>query len=371
MIKLDELELYELVALKQELEEEIKVRTNVIKSGIQVEHGYQGKLREFLAKREAVVKSIDLIFDEIHDGITDGYSFAEDLFEREGAKASVDDDGNPMIEVAKTHIDPFDNHLFKASNHGIPFGSYMGIVGESNSGKSDIVYMMISGFLNSEYKVHLHSYELGHNALWRTLSSTQRNKLRGAVDGESRRKMLSIDTQSYELEDLLRVMNLRILDGCRIFILDSLTQVMINGENNRVEEVSNALRRMAHSDANLIIVVIGQKSKHDIENDIYLIYGSVQVQHHFDILLFVELQNRYDREASQRILWLEKNREEKKRGVISGYDDDLFSLTFITESDGNKAHNLNYKRKEKRDEKETQNAERGAKRAEGTWLDRL
>lgn len=342
MDKLNEMELNELITLKEELEVEILDRTRVIKSGVQVEHGYLGKLKEYQAKKRAVVKAIDNIFDELNDGVKDGYQFIEDVFARERAKASVDDDGNPILEVAQTNIEPIDDHLFANSNNGIPFGNYMAIVGESNSGKSDVVYMMIRGFINNKHKVHLHSYELGEYALYKTLSSDHKNKLRGVADDESNKKMLSVDTYSYELDDLLRVMQIRAMEGCRIFILDSISKVTINGENQKIEEVSEALRRVTHENG-LITIVIGQKSKYDIENDVYQIYGSIQAQHHFDIMLFIELENKYDREASRRLLWLEKNREEKKMGVITDYDHENFMIRYVSDSDGVKTHDMRSK----------------------------
>ena len=342
MNNLQEMELHELVELKNGLDEEIIARTIVVKSGIKVEHGYLGKLKEYQAKKRAVLNAIDEIYNSMNDGIKDGYQFMEDIWKRERDKMSVDDDGNPILEVAQTGVEPIDDYLFANSNNGIPFGNYMGIIGESNSGKSDIMYMMVKGFIANKHKVHLHSYELGEYALYKTLSSDQHNKLKNVLDDEDNHKMLSVDTQSYELDDLIRVMRLRALDGCRIFILDSLPKVTIKGEKADIEIVSEEIRRATH-DNSLLTVVVGQKSKYDIENDTYQIYGSIQVQHHFDIMLFIELENRYDREATRRILWLEKNREEKKRGVVSDYDIKLHQLIYVEDSDGNKSHDMHRK----------------------------
>jgi len=339
MKNLQELELHELVTYKDNLDEEIVIRTRVVKSGIEVEHGYLGKLKEYQAKKRAVINAIDEIYNGLNEGIKDGYQFMEDVWKRERDKMSIDDDGNPILEVAHTGISPIDDHLFLNSNSGIPFGNYMGVIGESNSGKSDIVYMMIKGFINDKHKVHLHSYELGEYALYKTLSSDQHNKLRNVLDIQTNHKMLSVDTQSYELSDLIRIMRLRALDGCRIFILDSLPKVTINGDKADIEIVSEEIRRATH-DNSLLTVVVGQKSKYDIENDIYQIYGSIQVQHHFDIMLFIELENKHDREATRRILWLEKNREEKKMGVISDYDMELHELKYIEASSGIKQHDI-------------------------------
>lgn len=357
MQNLKEMELHELVKLKDELDEEIVIRSRVVKSGVEVAHGYLGKLKEFQAKKRAVILAIDKIYDEINEGIKDGYQFMEDIWKRERDKLSVDDEGNPILEVAQTGIEPIDDYLFLNTNNGIPFGNYMGVVGESNSGKSDIIYMMIRGFINNKHKVHLHSYELGEYALYKTLSSDQHNKLKNVLDSEKNHKMLSVDTSSYELEDLIRVMRIRALDGCRIFILDSLPKVTIDGSKADIEIVSEEIRRATHENS-LLTIVIGQKSKYDIENDIYQIYGSIQVQHHFDIMLFIELENKYDREATRRILWLEKNREEKKKGVISDYDINLHSLRYVGKSDGNKSHDI-YKKANSDEKLEENNSKLG------------
>ena len=342
MQNLKDMELHELIKLKEGLEVEIIDRTRVVNSGIEVEHGYIGKIREFQAKKKAVLAQIDKIFDELNEGVKDGYQFAEDIFAREKAKLSLDDDGRPIMDTVSTNIDAFDDHLFKKSNGGIPIGSYFGIVGESNSGKSDIVYMMMRGFLENGEKIHFHSYELGESSIYRTLSSDHKNKLRGIAEQENMKKMLSVDTQGYEIDDLIRIIKIRAMDGVRIFIIDSLTKITINGSLGEVEIISDALLKLTH-ELNILTVVVGQKSKSDIENDIYQIYGSIQVQHHFDILLFIELENKFDRLATRRMLWLEKNREDKKDGVITDYNEDEFKINYVEDSDGTKSHSMSQK----------------------------
>jgi archaellum biogenesis ATPase FlaH len=332
---LSRMELSELIIFKDELIADIVQMSDVIKSGIKTPKDYISRFRDLQAQKNAVLKAIDNIFDELNDGVKDGWEFIEDIFERERAKLDIDDDGFPIIETVFTNIKPFDEYLFKESK-GIPFGTYMAVIGESNIGKSDIIYMMIRGFLENNEKLHFHSFEVGTSRLYRSLSKEHGNKLKGIVESnDSKKKMFSVDTKSSEWDDLERMINIRYLDGCRIFIIDSLTKVTINKELGNYETISDRLLKLAHN-LNVIIIIIGQRSKYDNDNNNYVIFGSVMVQHHLDTAIFIDFENPKNRATSERMIWMEKHRDYRKKGMITSYISDEHSLSFVRESDGNR-----------------------------------
>jgi archaellum biogenesis ATPase FlaH len=333
MKNLKEMELSDLIEFKDVLINDILIMSSVIQSGVKTPKDYIAKFRDLQAQKNAVLKAIDNIFDELNDGVKDGWEFIEDIFARERAKLDIDIDGNPIIETVLTNITAFDEYLLKESN-GIPFGTYMAVIGESNIGKSDVIYMMIRGFLENNEKLHFHSFEVGTSRLYKSLSQDHSNKLRGLIENnDSKKKMFSVDTKSSEWADLERMINVRYLDGCRIFIIDSLTKVTIGRQLGDYETVSDRLLKMAHN-LNIILIIIGQRSKYDNDNNNYVIFGSVMVQHHLDTAIFMDFENPKNRGTTERLIWMEKHRDYKKKGMITKYEEINHNLDFVRESDG-------------------------------------
>lgn len=293
---------------------------------------YREETRRYQSALRSVLKEIDNRYDEITQVNKLKYEYYEDIIKRERDKLVLSDDGIEMVEKFPTLVAPFDTELLGG---GFLYSTFTVVAGESNSGKTDIVYMFIRGAIKQGLKIHLHSYETAYAGLYNGL--TLKNKLRTDFDDSINQGIFSVDVYSKELKELVRMINIRATDGCRIFILDSLTKIRVNGqmatEKNLIDEVFETLRDLAHTKG-LIIIGIGQKDKESkIENRNEL-YGSVMQNHIIDYLFFINYESREDLMTSRREIVMTKNRgQEMKKSIITDYDKENHTLFFV--KDGN------------------------------------
>ncbi len=325
--------LKKLVTEKEIIADEISSRLSVEQT-IGCDSGYRADTRWKQAQLTQVLKEIDARHDELHDVQANGFEYIENILDRETDKAVLGDDGQIMVERFKTGIEPFDEHLI---NGGFAYGSLAAIAGESNSGKSDVVYMMIRSALQQELKIHLHSYELGYSSLFRNFGTTQKNKLSTDFNDPKYHKLLSIDQLAKESSDLKRMIHIRADDGCRVFILDSLTKITVNGRmvlDKEVIDVVEMLRELAHT-RGLIIILVGQKDKQSKINNDFEMYGSVMQMHIFDYMFFIGYEDIDNKITTEREIVMVKNRDgDTKKSIITKYDADTHSIFYLRDSDG-------------------------------------
>ncbi len=289
---------------------------------------YRANTKLIQADMSRILIEINKRFDEKFEVDELGYEYCEDIVERGEASVVRDDEGNIIIDKFKTNIAPLDDNLLKG---GFIYGSLVSLAGSTNSGKSDIAYMLLRSALQQEIKVHLHSYELGYSDLFRNFSYEQKNKLQVNLKDEKYQKLLSIDQRAMELVSLIRMIEERSMDGCRVFVLDSLTKIrtkdgLANKEN--VIEVVEALREIAKRKT-LLIIIIAQKDKQSKIDNRNELFGSVHQEHTFDYMLFISYEDMEEIETSERVITMTKNREdETKTTIITDYDPNTHSLFF-------------------------------------------
>lgn len=318
--------------LKELKEQKISV-ASIISDRLKVEnilgcnHDYRAETRRYQAHLTQIIKAIDLRYDEITQVNRIGYEFFEDIIKREKDKLILDEDGVEIVEKFKTLIPPFDEILLDG---GFNYSSFIAIGGESNSGKTDIAFMMIRGALKQGLKVHLHNYETGNAGLFNSLYI--KNKIKIDFDDGINKELFSVDQLAKELTELKQMINIRADDGCRIFILDSTTKVRINGvmatKPELIDDVFETLRELAHS-RGLIIIGIGQKDKESKKTNDNELFGSVMQNHILDYLFFVNYENRENQITSKREIVMIKNRgQDIKKSIITDYDAANHSLVY-------------------------------------------
>lgn len=330
-IKINELSLFDLIEHKTTVADIVKERQSVervIGGGKE----YVADTKLYYVQLHQIIKAIDNKYDEEYNVATIGYEFIENILDRERDKSIIDDDGKIFIEKFKTGIDAFDDHL---TDGGFAYGSVVAISGETNSGKSDVVYMMIRSAIQNGLKVHLHSYELGYLSLFRNFDFSQKNKLNSDFTKNENKNLFSIDMLAKEMSDLKRMILLRKDDGCRIFVLDSLTKITVNNIlvlDKSVIDVSEMLRELAHA-YGILIILIGQKDKNSKINNSFEMYGSVMQEHIFDYMFFIGYENSGNKVTSEREIVMIKNRDDDTKGaIITEYDPDTKIMKYLKDS---------------------------------------
>lgn len=289
---------------------------------------YREETRKYQNELRLTLKEIDNRYDEMTQIKKHKFEYYEDIIKRERDKLVLSDEGIEMVEKFPTLVEAFDDHLLGG---GFLYSTFTVVAGESNSGKTDVVYMFIRGAIKQGLKIHLHSYETAYAGLYNGL--TLKNKLRTDFEDSINQGIFSVDVYSKELSELKTMIKSRAIDGCRIFILDSLTKIRIKGqmatEKNLIDEVYETLRDLAHT-LGLIIIGIGQKDKESkIENRNEL-YGSVMQNHIIDYLFFINYESRDDLMTSKREIVMTKNRgQEMKKSIITDYDKENHTIYFL------------------------------------------
>ncbi len=319
MEELKNIPLKELTQEKHKLAANIAKRLTVEKTvGCDVE--YRTETRRHQTTMMKLLNEIDDRFDELTKVRELGYEYGEDVIDRGEATAVRDEDGNIIIEKFSTGIEPIDDELL---NGGFIYGSLVSLAGSTNAGKSDIAYMMIRSAVKQKQMIHLHSYELGYADLFRTFGSSQKNKLKVDLRDDEYRKLFSIDQKAMDSKLLIRMIEERAVDGCRIFILDSLTKIKTkegSATKDNVIEVIESLRLIAKTEG-LLIIIIAQKDKQSKIDNRNELFGSIHQEHTLDYMLFVGYEDMENIETSERIISMTKNREdETKKSIITDYD---------------------------------------------------
>jgi archaellum biogenesis ATPase FlaH len=315
----------------KELKEQKDIVASLISDRLTVEKflgcdtDYRQETRAIQSYLTSIIKGIDARYDEITSVSSLGYEFMENINDREKDKLILNDDGEMVIELFKTNVKPFDENLI---NGGFKYSSLIGIGGETNAGKSDIVYMIVDGALSQGLKVHFHNYELSKTDIF--VNVHMKKKIKIDFEDQINHNMLSVDNLASELTDLKRMINIRADDGCRIFVIDSFTKIKINGnlikDNKEVDEAMETLRFLAHS-RNLIIIFLGQKDKASKMSNENELIGSVQQGHIVDYLFFVNFEDRENRMTDEREIVMVKNRgQDTKKSIITGYDSATHSI---------------------------------------------
>lgn len=319
--------LRELKNRKNDMTISIQQRLNV-ENAIICEPDYRAETRRQQAHLAQILKAIDLRYDEMTNVNNLGYEFFEDIVARERDKMVLNEDGVEVIEKFKTLVQPFDEHLLSG---GFNYSSFAVIAGESNAGKSDILFMIIRGAIQQNLKIHLHSFEIESAGLF---GIYVKDKLKSDFEGDDRiKKTFSVDTRAKELSDLKLMINMRADDGCRIFILDSTTKVRIKGamalKPELIDEVYETLRELAHS-RNLLIIGVGQKDKESKKTNDNELFGSVMQNHILDYLFFINYENRDNQVTTEREIVMIKNRgQDTKKSIITDYNKDSHSIEYI------------------------------------------
>lgn len=319
--------------LKQLKEQKIAVASIIsdrfkVENTLGCDHEYRAETRKYQAHLTQIIKAIDIRYDEITQVNRIGYEFFEDIIQREKDKLIVDEDGVEVVEKFKTLVPPFDDVLLDG---GFNYSSFIVIGGESNSGKSDIVFMMIRGALKQGLKVHLHNYETGNAGLFNSLY--MKDKLKIDFDNAINKGLFSVDQLAKELTELKQMINIRADEGCRIFVLDSTTKIRINGamatKPELIDDVFETLRELAHS-RGLIIIGIGQKDKESKKTNDNELFGSVMQNHILDYLFFINYENREVQVTTQREIVMIKNRgQDVKKSIVTDYDAENHSLFYV------------------------------------------
>jgi len=330
MIDITEKSLFELIELKTDIADSISERLNV-ENTVGCNTAYRKETKRYQAHLNQILKGIDIRYDEKYVAESNGGAqFIEHIFSRERDKLVMDDDGNTIIDTFKTMIPVFDNYLLEDKDFnitGLHYGTLVSIAGETNSGKSDIVYMMIAGAIRQKIKVHLHSYELSYSKLAFNLDSldkVHKNKLRiNIFENPEYQELFSVDTLSSEADDLLRLIRIQAELGTKIFVLDSGTKVKVGGRLVAMDEMDSVLEelKIVAQQNDLIIIVIGQKDKASKIENRNEILGSILQSHTYDYMFFVNFINMYDKKTTQRKIEMTKARgQDVKRSVITDYN---------------------------------------------------
>ncbi len=316
--------LKELVVLKEDMSSMIHDRQLVEEHTI-VERAYRADTRLYFAQLKTILNAIDKIYDEMNQIEQNGFEYGENINERERSKLIIDEEtGKPVVNKLATGLDVFDDHLL---NGGIEYGSTFMLAGQSNAGKSEVVYMIMRSALQQLKKVHFHSYEIGRLSFFKNFAQDEdvaKNKFRLNLEDEQYRKLLSVDYLADNIESLEKMIRQRHADGCDIFVLDSLTKVTVNGKkatgNDESFELMDMLRRLAHG-LGLIVIIIGQKDKYSKRENLNELFGGIMQEHVLDYILFIGYEDLDNIATEERQIIMTKNREDEiKDAVITVYD---------------------------------------------------
>lgn len=370
--------LFELIELKTKVAETIGERLTVENElGCTVEYRKETKL--YQAHLNQILRGIDIRYDEKFVSESNvGSQFIENIFSRERDKLVTDDDGKTIVDTFKTLIPAFDDCLLKDEDFnitGLHYGTLVAIAGETNAGKSDIVYMIIAGALRQKIKIHLHSYELSYSKLAFNLDSmdkVHKNKLRlNIFDDVEYHGIFSVDILASEAEDLFRLIKIQVELGTKIFILDSGTKVKVNGRLVAMDEMDSILEelKVLAQKNDLIIIVIGQKDKASKIENRNEILGSVLQGHTYDYMFFVNFIDIFDKETTNRKIEMTKARgQDVKRSVITEYDSE--NNTLIVNKKLNDKKGAKKKRGNSYEEKVSQHTINQTNEKSKTWAGR-
>lgn len=328
---------------KQAVSDTIKNRL-VYENVMQVDKKYRAETKKLQAHLLQILKGIDLRYDEMTQVNSIGYEYIEDIIVREKDKAVLDENGKEIVERFVTGVSPLDEQLLDG---GFRYGKFAVLAGESNAGKSDIAYMIVSGALKQKEKVHFHSYELGRNSLYESFYLKDKLKI-DFLGTDEYHGLLSVDMVAQDIVDLKRMINIKADDGCRIFLLDSVTKIRVGnekvGSNIAMTEIFQTLSGLAQS-RGIFILGIGQKDKEAKINNSHELMGSVLQMHDVDYLFFVGYEDRENMVTSEREITMVKNRgEDVKRSIITDYDKDRHMIYYKREGGSlGQAHNKSEK----------------------------
>ena len=326
---IEDMGLKELVDLKTKLSEMIHDR-QLVEENTVVSREYRADTRLYMAQLSAVLKGIDLRYDEMTMVDSLGYEFGESILLREEAKLILDEEtGKPIVNKLKTKVEVFDDHLLDG---GIEYGSTFMLAGQSNAGKSEVVYMIMRGALEQKIKVHFHSYEIRKASFYRNFSKDVKNKFKLDLHDEEYSKLLSVDYLAMDIKQLEQMIRQRHVDGCEVFVLDSLTKVLVDGKyatgNDESLIVSDTLRKLAHG-LGIIIIILGQKDKRSKIENANELFGSIMQEHIFDYILFIGYEDIDNIATDEREIVMTKNRgDETKEAVITAYDKENNKIVF-------------------------------------------
>lgn len=202
----------------------------------------------------------------------------------------------PKQPLYQSGIEPIDRHL----DGGFAMSQLVVVAGEKGAGKT-MLLMQILRNVSQGFGTLLFSLEMPY---WKIVERFRRYPL-----DEKVLKNLNIADKKFTLEAMESIIKIKAKDGVKFFAIDSLMKIQtlknFTKPHEKYSHISATLSRIAIEN-DVIIFLIAQMSKQDIQNNNLALKNSGDVEYDADLIFFLLKDKNID---NKRVLVCDKNRQ--------------------------------------------------------------